>query len=740
MANLEERVFDQKFDVILKRTRLTFDIEKDKYPEGTVTFFLNGSTGEKSSRLEDVVREGIEYTCEEYDQFEDKSSRGYSMAYDEKQELLFLYLLEKVISPFHTDCRQGYEEVARYAIDSRKHIYRKPNSLNDWSRGRSYVNTQSMKACLVNDGTYQESSDREYLPMRPDAFVEKFPYFVNEENGSNKGLSKIMQNIFPAMYNISGNKYNLINDYASMCDYLKIMEEGIRCIKKSGKKQNYIDKMVAIEMPEIKPEDFDENELSSRNGYAVIQKVPGADEPTCCIRTMIYSKDEGVSFEGGRIYVTKKTAEFCKKNNMGDWVHQPFPQKINHWDFSILLFNEEETKGTMLEYFGQILPNILPGNRAVSIYAFIKNPLIESLGKIFSPDFINNLIEEMIDSDDMGKTLNISLGICKPTNKALQALGINKNQLDVLQDIMSSAITAYKYYQDDDYVAQYAMFPFLKKMLVSNANGDISSVDIETFKRYVAFSTDVYSSFDIFDDESSIARMITQIIKLKDRVIERFTEYNVEKLFPVFLDMIKRAGKCGYSTSYYCSAGNYVRTFNDYMTMLSGIPDYRNYKPEFTNEEELKIAHENIQIVRNMMAENWNENVFVDRHKSWVQWEWEKPDVLYKDGRLKEKGFPFIVVAPKKPLELATEGTRLHHCVKSYIDKVVNGVTNIMFIRKADDPETPFFTVEVTNEKKIEQVHGSCNRNANTEPGLTEFVHAWADKKHLKLHNIDKVR
>ena len=73
-------------------------------------------------------------------------------------------------------------------------------------------------------------------------------------------------------------------------------------------------------------------------------------------------------------------------------------------------------------------------------------------------------------------------------------------------------------------------------------------------------------------------------------------------------------------------------------------------------------------------------------------------------------------------------------------DKVADGQTNIMFIRKKDKIDDPFFTVEVSNTGTIEQVHGFANRNASTEPGLTEFVKKWAEKRKLKLTNFNKVR
>jgi hypothetical protein len=51
-----------------------------------------------------------------------------------------------------------------------------------------------------------------------------------------------------------------------------------------------------------------------------------------------------------------------------------------------------------------------------------------------------------------------------------------------------------------------------------------------------------------------------------------------------------------------------------------------------------------------------------------------------------------------------------------------------------------FLIVEITNDGSIQQVHGFANRNASTEPGLTEFVKKCAKERKLKLTNFNKVR
>ena len=70
--------------------------------------------------------------------------------------------------------------------------------------------------------------------------------------------------------------------------------------------------------------------------------------------------------------------------------------------------------------------------------------------------------------------------------------------------------------------------------------------------------------------------------------------------------------------------------------------------------------------------------------------------------------------------ELREEGEVLHHCVGTYIDKVARGETIILFIRKVNEPNKPYYTMEFKN-KQIVQCRGFRNCS------MTEEVKTFAD-------------
>ena len=83
------------------------------------------------------------------------------------------------------------------------------------------------------------------------------------------------------------------------------------------------------------------------------------------------------------------------------------------------------------------------------------------------------------------------------------------------------------------------------------------------------------------------------------------------------------------------------------------------------------------------------------------------------------------IVCPKRVNDLVAEGRALHHCVGSYVDRVAEGRCLIVFVRRVEEPEKPYVTVEVRNGK-IEQIHGDHNSDPTEE--VKKFVDLWSRK------------
>lgn len=86
-----------------------------------------------------------------------------------------------------------------------------------------------------------------------------------------------------------------------------------------------------------------------------------------------------------------------------------------------------------------------------------------------------------------------------------------------------------------------------------------------------------------------------------------------------------------------------------------------------------------------------------------------------------------LVVAAKNTAELQEEGRVLRHCVGWYTDEVLAGRV-IFFIRKAEDPDTPYYTLQVDIKTgKMLQLHGYGNREQQNDKNFPA-IKAWAER------------
>ena len=79
-----------------------------------------------------------------------------------------------------------------------------------------------------------------------------------------------------------------------------------------------------------------------------------------------------------------------------------------------------------------------------------------------------------------------------------------------------------------------------------------------------------------------------------------------------------------------------------------------------------------------------------------------------------------IIRLPRSIGEITREGAVLHHCVGGYAERHAEGKLHILFIRQAENPNVPFYTMEVAVDGKIKQVRGL--RNCDPTPEVAEFV------------------
>lgn len=84
----------------------------------------------------------------------------------------------------------------------------------------------------------------------------------------------------------------------------------------------------------------------------------------------------------------------------------------------------------------------------------------------------------------------------------------------------------------------------------------------------------------------------------------------------------------------------------------------------------------------------------------------------------------FVLRPAKTNSELVKEGQTQHICVGSagYAGKMIRGESYILFLRKKDHPEKPFYTVEITPQYEILQRHGKYNKEGKEVTAVDAFL------------------
>lgn len=168
--------------------------------------------------------------------------------------------------------------------------------------------------------------------------------------------------------------------------------------------------------------------------------------------------------------------------------------------------------------------------------------------------------------------------------------------------------------------------------------------------------------------------------------------------------------------------------FVDYYTMCRSlnIPIESPFKLK-TNEQIQKVHDEALLLYNKKESQTSQEKE--EKYKFIKQ---RYIDLSYKDN-------DFTIIYPNTLSDVKLEGLILHHCVGSYVDRILDMKAYIMFIRKNEDINTPYFTLHYVLENNkivIKQVHGKYN--CNTSDKILNFVKSWANKFGAKLEDINK--
>lgn len=71
----------------------------------------------------------------------------------------------------------------------------------------------------------------------------------------------------------------------------------------------------------------------------------------------------------------------------------------------------------------------------------------------------------------------------------------------------------------------------------------------------------------------------------------------------------------------------------------------------------------------------------------------------------------YVIVIPPNLIDLHREGIAMHNCVGGYKERVASGSTQVVYIRKLDDMDKSFGTMEISTRETIIQARGKYNKD-----------------------------
>lgn len=191
------------------------------------------------------------------------------------------------------------------------------------------------------------------------------------------------------------------------------------------------------------------------------------------------------------------------------------------------------------------------------------------------------------------------------------------------------------------------------------------------------------------------------------------------------------------------AAHSVISQYEDYMDMCNKLSkdtsDPMVYRPK-----ELKRRHD--EAVLEMEANSARIEA--------EEWSRKYPEVekVLKEikPKLEYKNDDYEIIVPQKTVDIVLEGRYLHHCVASsdrYFDRIKSHETYICFLRKNEEPDTPFYTIEVEPDGTIRQHRGAMDEEPELDK-VKPFLRDWQqaikkrmkaeDKAHAKLSAIKR--
>ena len=165
---------------------------------------------------------------------------------------------------------------------------------------------------------------------------------------------------------------------------------------------------------------------------------------------------------------------------------------------------------------------------------------------------------------------------------------------------------------------------------------------------------------------------------------------------------------CAYQSEGYSSLSNFFIQLKDDWYMQRDL--YGKIRVKYPKN--LATHHDKLTFACSMLSSEIDENKIARRYGVLKENEWSNHE--------------YVILAPQTVGDIVDEATQQANCLRTYLDRVADGLTDIYFLRNKKTPDESLVTVEV-NGGTLVQVKGKFNR----EPSFNQkkVLSDWAKDK-----------
>lgn len=163
-----------------------------------------------------------------------------------------------------------------------------------------------------------------------------------------------------------------------------------------------------------------------------------------------------------------------------------------------------------------------------------------------------------------------------------------------------------------------------------------------------------------------------------------------------------------YSQLVYADSKEWLDLFDKYFKLKKLFPQWKKKKIPSLNNLIATIAH--MENILKFKGKEHELNPMIRSRKKYQRY-----------FEFESEGF--IILLPQNGMDICREAAYQHNCLMDYIEDHANGDTTILFLRRTQDPNIPFVTIEV-NEGEIRQLYSRFNNLPDVKVLL--FIESYA--------------